>query len=139
MATISSGSCLCGKCTYSYTDKPVMKAICHCPPCKKISGGTNTLNFAVLDQNFTLTKGNPTSFSIDHEYGMIVTVSFCPGCGNTLWKEATGEGMKGMKLIQAGTLQDTSKLNDNIDAEFYVERRVSWLAPLPDVAQKKEF
>jgi hypothetical protein len=115
------------------------KAICHCPPCKKISGGTNTLNFAVLDQNFTLTKGNPTSFSIDHEYGMIVTVFFCSECGNTLWKEATGEGMKGMKLIQAGTLQDTSKLNDDIDAELYVGTRVSWLAPLSDVAQKEQF
>ncbi|KAJ5552818.1 hypothetical protein N7494_002196 [Penicillium frequentans] len=139
MATVTSGSCLCGTCNYSYTDEPVMKAVCHCPPCKKISGGTNTLSFAVPDKNFTLTKGSTKSFSTDHESGMVLTIFFCPECGNTLWKEATGEGMQGMKLIQAGTLQDTSKLNDEIDAEFYVGRRVSWLVPLRDVAQKEQF
>ncbi|KAB8221363.1 hypothetical protein BDV33DRAFT_202601 [Aspergillus novoparasiticus] len=53
MTSISTGNCLCGACAYSYTGEPALKAICHCNPCRKVSGGTNTVNFAVPDGNST--------------------------------------------------------------------------------------
>jgi hypothetical protein len=93
----------------------------------------------VPEGNFTLTKGHPKSASVEHEYGMTLTIFFCPDCGNTLWKEATAPQFKGVKLIQAGTVSDAKKLNGKVDAELYVPERASWLSPISDVAQKDTF
>lgn len=70
---------------------------------------------------------------------MILTVFFCPDCGSTLWKEATTEQLKGFKLVQAGTLTESEKLDDGVDAEFYTSTRVPWLAALSGVDQRTEF
>ncbi|RHZ65534.1 GFA family protein [Aspergillus thermomutatus] len=139
MTCISTGSCLCGACAYSYTGEPTVRAICHCPPCRKISGGTNTVNFVVPEGSFALIRGSPKRFSTEHEYGMVLSVFFCPDCGNTLWKEASGSGFKGFKRVQAGTLSESSKLNEKIDMEFYAAARATWLVRLPDAAQKEQF
>ncbi|KAH8686531.1 Mss4-like protein [Ilyonectria robusta] len=139
MAAVTSGSCLCGNSAYSYTDEPVMRALCYCTPCRKISGATNTLNFVIPEDKFTLTKGQPKSYAAEHEYGMTLTVFFCPDCGCTLWKEATAAQFKGVKLIQAGTLTDAKKLDGKVDAEFYVPERASWLVPIEAAAQSKDF
>ncbi|GKZ50083.1 hypothetical protein AbraIFM66951_002930 [Aspergillus brasiliensis] len=112
--TTTTGSCLCNACTYSYTGEPTLKA-------------------------FSVTKGSPKSFSTTHESGMTLTVFFCPNCGSTLWKEATGENFKGLKVVQAGTLADASKLNEGVDVEFYTSTRAPWLMPQKDVAQRTEF
>ncbi|OJZ80612.1 hypothetical protein ASPFODRAFT_38028 [Aspergillus luchuensis CBS 106.47] len=137
--TTTTGSCLCNACTYSYTGEPTLKAICHCTSCHKISGSSNTLNYTVPETAFSVTKGSPKSFSTTHESGMTLTVFFCPNCGSTLWKEATAENFKGLKVVQAGTLADASKLNQGVDVEFYTSTRAPWLMPQKDVAQRTEF
>ncbi|KAK1148641.1 hypothetical protein N8T08_008526 [Aspergillus melleus] len=138
MAT-TTGSCLCNACAYAYADSPALKALCHCISCGKISGSSNTINYAVPGQAFRLTKGNPRSFSKDHEYGMMLTVFFCPECGTTLWKEATVDQLKGLKLVQAGTLTESSSLDESVDAELYTSTRVSWALPLGGVEQRAQF
>ncbi|KAH8424536.1 GFA family protein [Aspergillus melleus] len=137
--TTTTGSCLCNACAYAYTDSPALKALCHCISCRKISGGSNTINYAVPEQAFRLTKGNPRSFSKDHEYGMVLTVFFCPEFGTTPWKEATAEQLQGLKLVQAGTLTEPSSLDESGDAEFYTSTRVSWTLPLGGVEQRAQF
>lgn len=158
MASETTGSCLCGACTYSYTGEPAMKvkldpdsrlqppkvanphkALCYCGPCRRVSGGTNTVNFAVPSGNFTVTKGQTKSYPAEHEYGMTLTIFFCPDCGNTLWKEATAEQFKGVKLVQAGTLNDAKNLDTTIDAELYAPERASFLTAIENAAQKKDF
>ncbi|KAM5354827.1 hypothetical protein ACJ41O_001473 [Fusarium nematophilum] len=137
MASSTSGSCLCGASAFTYTNEPALKALCYCSACRKISGGTNTVNFAVPEQNFTLTKGQPKSFSMEHEWGMTLTVNFCPECGTTLWKDSTAEHLKGLRLVQGGTVADAKKLDGQINAELYAPERVAWLAPLGGAAQKE--
>ncbi|KAL6907353.1 Mss4-like protein [Trichoderma evansii] len=139
MASITSGSCLCSATAYSYADEPVMRALCYCSPCRKVSGGTNTVNFVIPEEKFTVTRGQPKSYAMEHEYGMTLTIFFCPECGTTLWKEATAPMFKGLKLVQAGTLTDAKKLGNTIDAEFYSPERASWLAPAKDAVQKLQF
>ncbi|KAJ6078764.1 Glutathione-dependent formaldehyde-activating enzyme/centromere protein V [Penicillium canescens] len=138
-STTTTGSCLCNACTYAYTGSPALKAICHCISCRKISGGSNTVNYAVPEVKFSVTGGSPKSFSKDHEYGMVLTVFFCPDCGSALWKEATAEQLKGFKLVQAGTLTESEKLDDGVDAEFYTTTRVPWLVALSGVDKRTEF
>ncbi|KAJ3540443.1 hypothetical protein NM208_g5068 [Fusarium decemcellulare] len=116
-----------------------LEAVCYCGPCRKVSGGTNTVNYVVPEEKFTLTSGQPKSYSADHEYGMVLTIFFCPDCGGTLWKEATAPQFKGLKLVQAGTLKDAMNLQGKIDAELYAPERASWLVPLQDAAQKQQF
>ncbi|UPK92900.1 hypothetical protein LCI18_003835 [Fusarium solani-melongenae] len=139
MASETTGSCLCGACTYSYTGEPAMKALCYCGPCRRVSGGTNTVNFVVPSGNFTVTKGQTKSYAAEHEYGMTLTIFFCPDCGSTLWKEATAEQFKGVKLVQAGTLNDAKNLDITIDGELYAPERASFLAPIENAAQRKDF
>ncbi|KAH8812354.1 Mss4-like protein, partial [Xylogone sp. PMI_703] len=134
MAT-TTGSCWCGECTYSYTGQPAVKALCHCLSCRKVCGSTNTVNYAVPSANFSVTKGTPQKFSKEHEFGMTLTVFFCPKCGTTVWKEATGDVFKGLKLVQAGTLDDKTLLNDEVKLEFYTTERVPWLHALEGATQ----
>lgn len=70
---------------------------------------------------------------------MTLTLFFCTGCGNTLWKESTYEGLKGLKLIKAGTLSDAAKLNSKINAEFYAPEKASWLGHVFGADQRKDF
>ncbi|KAF4978214.1 hypothetical protein FZEAL_5375 [Fusarium zealandicum] len=139
MANVSSGSCLCGAITYSYKDEPAVKALCYCGPCRKVSGGANTVNFAVPEGNFTLESGQPKTYAADHEWGMVLTLFFCSECGNTLWKESTAPHFKGLKLVQAGTLTDAKKICGPVQAEFYAPERADWLSPLANAAQKDDF
>ena len=70
---------------------------------------------------------------------MILTIFFCPDCGSPLWKEATAELFKGFKVVQAGTLTESEKLNDGVDAELYTTTRAPWLVALSGADQRAEF
>lgn len=117
----------------------MFQALCHCQTCRKVSGGTNTVNFAIPDPNFTLTQGNPKTFETEHETGMKITLFFCPECGTALWKEADSDAFKGLKLVQAGTVSDVSQLQKGMDTELWVTYRVPWLAAIDGVEQKSQF
>ncbi|KAL2673971.1 hypothetical protein Neosp_012417 [[Neocosmospora] mangrovei] len=106
--------------------------------CRKVSGGTNTTNFIVPEEKFTLNSGQPKSFSTEHETGMIIKLFFCSDCGTTMWKEASAPQFKGVKIVQAGTLTDPTNFTGNIDVELYAPERASWLVALQGVEQKEQ-
>lgn len=89
--------------------------------------------------NFNVTKGALKHFSKEHEFGMMLAIFFCTECGTTLWKEATCDALKGMKLVQAGTLDNKKLLSEAIKVEMYTTERVPWLASLNGAAQVKLF
>ncbi|KAJ5978981.1 hypothetical protein N7501_002323 [Penicillium viridicatum] len=154
---VTTGGCLCGACAYSYEGNPAVRvrrvlvfpdtclssdtiqALCYCGPCRKISGGTNTVNVGVREANFSVTKGQPKSYAMQHQWGFTLSIFFCPECATVLWKIATDAGLQGMAIVQAGTLSDVSQLNEKIDAEFYSPERPSWLAPVENADQRKQF
>ncbi|KAH6968049.1 Mss4-like protein [Fusarium avenaceum] len=136
---VTTGGCLCGACAYSYEGAPAVRALCHCGPCRKISGGTNTVNVGVPEANVSITKGQPKSYAMQHEWGFTLSIFFCPDCATVMWKTATGAGLQGMKIVQAGTLSDESQLNEKIDAEFYSTERPTWLAPVTNADQRVQF
>ena len=70
---------------------------------------------------------------------MTITLFFCPECGTLLWKEATRDEFRGLKVALVGTLSDAEALKGGVDAEFYVKERMSWLSRLAGTAQKSEF
>ncbi|KAJ5607687.1 hypothetical protein N7537_004306 [Penicillium hordei] len=136
---VTTGGCLCGACAYSYEGNPAVRALCYCGPCRKISGGTNTVNVGVPEANFSVTKGHPKSYAMQHQWGFTLSIFFCPECATVMWKTATDAGLQGMKIVQAGTVSDVSQLNEKIDAEFYSPERPSWLAPVENADQREQF
>jgi hypothetical protein len=68
-------------------------------------------------------KREPQTFSAEREYGMTLTVFFYPVYGVTPWKQATSRELKAFVLVQTGTLLETSKLKEGVDAEFYIIER----------------
>ena len=71
---------------------------------------------------------------------MTLTYSFCENCGCVISKVADGEGFRGVTLIQAGSLDKESSIEDaDPGIEFYVSKRASWLSELPGKGQMQEF
>ncbi|OAL17444.1 hypothetical protein AYO22_11667 [Fonsecaea multimorphosa] len=115
-----TGGCLCGELKYEYTGEPVMKAICHCITCRHVSGSVFTTNIVVPEGNFKITAGAPKTYATTQDSGMILTYSFCANCGCVINKVGDAEGFRGVVLIVAGSLDDTSGVETaEPGVEFY--------------------
>ena len=76
------------------------QALCHCPDCKKISGGNYSNNFVVPSEAFKVTSGTPKTISKTADSGKSITSNFCSECGTTLFRYGdTFGGIDGMRII----------------------------------------
>jgi hypothetical protein len=118
-----SGSCLCGAVTYSSSADPLFTAVCHCADCQKQTGTA-----------FSIVVGVPgDAFEVDGELSVHTTVGgdseadthrhFCGACGSPVVSYA--EGMPGVAIVKAGTLNDTSWLAPQL--EVWHSRAQPWL------------
>ncbi|KAH9220788.1 Mss4-like protein [Leptodontidium sp. 2 PMI_412] len=142
---MANGSCLCGEVKYSFTGTPVMQALCHCLPCRKVSGSAYTTNLLVPSTLFTFLSGSSKlkSFSTLHPSGMTLTIHFCEKCGTKIYKEGSADDFKGLFIVQAGTLdggEGGMGLGDvEVGAELWVKDRVAWVPARGGPAQMQEF
>ena len=156
-ATMPSGSCLCHKLKYEYTTEPLTmarnvslpgtassltcvhtQATCHCLSCRKITGGTNSVNLLVPEDKIRVTGGSTKQYTETHENGKKLTVYFCGECGSVIYKQH--ESFPGSAVILAGTLDDPEGLEKSKpQVELYAKHRVSWLPVLAGAEQKPEF
>lgn len=87
-----------------------------------------------------MTSGSPKLFAKGHESGMTLKVYFCENCGSTIYKEGTADAFQGVILVQGGSLNDPTVLNEaKVDAELYVPERLPWLHDIVGAGQMKEF
>lgn len=123
---MSHGSCACRAIKYSFEGEPLQqvcplylsglmtsanlllmtnKSICHCLPCRKITGSVFTTNLSIPlpSLHFLQGKENLKSFSLKHPAGMKFTYYFCENCGTKIYKEGDGKGLVGVAIVQAGT------------------------------------
>ncbi|KUJ13280.1 uncharacterized protein LY89DRAFT_651401 [Mollisia scopiformis] len=144
---MAHGSCICGDVKYSFTGEPISQAICHCIPCRKVSGGAFTTNILVQSTSFTLLSGAEKlkTYALKHPAGMTLTYHFCETCGTKIYKEGDADAFKGVFIVQAGTLDSAEGekemgLKDvKIGAELWVKERVGWLGEQPGAVQCQEF
>lgn len=85
-----------------------------------------------------ITSGTPKTFAKAHQNGMMITISFCPDCATTIFKEAGAMDFENMVILQSGTL-DAGLDSCSPDAELWTQHRAKWLPELTGVAQKPEF
>jgi hypothetical protein len=104
-----TGGCYCGEVRYECEGPPLLKGLCYCRTCQKISGGAGNLFMAVDAQTFRFVQGAPTVFvAKDHPWSP--ARHFCRNCGVHL--TARSERAPTAVLIKVGTLDDPSAFGE---------------------------
>lgn len=96
------GGCYCGAVRYELSEKPVLKAQCHCRECQYISGGGPNYFMVVPESGFAYTQGSSKQYKRP-DLDQPVTREFCPDCGTHL---TTLLKSRGLVVIKIGTLDD---------------------------------
>lgn len=69
---------------------------------------------------------------------MVITITFCPECATTIYKEADAVAFDNKVILQIGTLDmDLDTLSPQ--AELWVQHRPEWMPGLAGTVQKQEF
>ena len=117
-----TGSCLCGEVSYSFNESSVISAHhCHCRDCQK-STGSGKATIVMIPENALQMKGEIKIYTVTGTDGSHVTRGFCESCGSPLISYI--EEMQGIRLIKAGSLDDSSWLK--IDSNFWSSTAREW-------------
>lgn len=151
-----NGSCLCGDVKFEYQGEPAMKvrchenvsrmydqanqfkqAACHCLPCRKTSGTTNSYNLMIPSDKYKIISGSLKSFTRKGDSGKNVTYNSCQNCPTVLYVQA--EALEGLNIVKAGTVDDEDVFNNlgKPKAEIYTKNRPSWCDAIPGAEQKE--
>jgi hypothetical protein len=69
---------------------------------------------------------------------MMITITFCPDCATTIYKEADAKAFENIVFLQSGTL-DVGLNSLAPQAELWVQHRPKWLPELTGATQSREF
>ncbi len=110
-----TGRCLCGNISYSIEGDLLATAVCHCEHCQRQSGGAFSTNLVVHESQLTV-DGELTIYEDRGRTGDAVYVlrKFCGNCGSPIVSELMEPA--GVLAVKAGTLDDTSGVEPNIQA-----------------------
>jgi hypothetical protein len=128
------GGCFCGEIRYEGRGPLLLKGLCFCRTCQKISGGAGNFFMAVEAQGFRFTKGTPQAFT-DLNHAWRPTRHFCGICGVHL--TAQSERAPSAVLIKVGTLDDPSVFDGPQMVTWTSEMQKFHLLP-PDVPAHAE-
>ncbi|MFK7966604.1 MAG: GFA family protein [Burkholderiaceae bacterium] len=117
-----SGSCLCGKVTYSSKAEPAMIAVCHCPDCQKQSGSPFSVNVLVPNDEVDLKGDSLSQFTVTGDSGMPVTRNFCNACGSPI--TTVLPAFNNLAAVKSGTLDDSSWVEPTI--EIWCDSKQPW-------------
>lgn len=120
----------------------VQTSLCHCRPCRKITGGTTSLNLTVPSKAFQLTSGSGALKTVKTKHmdeGFEFSLSFCPECGSPIYAVPHFEPQPDIVVVQAGTLDDVSSLEKTPATELNVKHRLPWVAQIDGAAQKEKY
>lgn len=122
MSDSARGGCLCGSFSYEFPRAAVVSAFhCHCKDCQK-STGSGKATIIMLPAELVKTNGALKTFSVTGTEGAHVVRGFCPTCGSQLMSHV--EEMPQLRLIKAGTLDDSSWLT--VNTSCWVESAEPW-------------
>lgn len=122
MERVRTGGCLCGGVRYSVRGEPLHVGGCHCADCRKESGST----FTVYGQ------WPRDAFELQGELQTYAGRGFCSLCGSRVacFQEDVVE-------VRLGSLDDPP-FGLQPEAEIWIKRRESWLAPVDGASQHDE-
>ncbi|KAI5249252.1 hypothetical protein E4T43_00738 [Aureobasidium subglaciale] len=146
---MAKGSCLCGDVKFEYQGEPAAKIIrkvpladrskaaCHCLPCRKTSGTTNSYNLMIPTDKYKILSGSLRTFTRKGDSGKDVTYNYCQNCPTVLFVQV--EAMPGINIVKMGTLDDEDAYEGlgKPGMEIYTKNRPSWCEPIPGAEQKE--
>lgn len=107
------GRCLCGAVTYSSDAEPAFVAICHCKDCQRQSGTAFSVVVGVPDAELNVSGELANHATVGEDHGHETERRFCSSCGSPILSRSAGA--PGMAFVKAGTLDDTSWLEPQIE------------------------
>ncbi|KAH8805194.1 Mss4-like protein [Xylogone sp. PMI_703] len=134
------GSCLCNEVQYQLDaaeDLKLETSICHCRPCRKITGASTSINLTVPSSAFTLTSGSLKEITTKHvDAGFDFTLAFCGACGSPIYAAPVGSTAV---IIQAGSLDDTGPLERIPTRELNINYRLPWVGKVEEAQQMRTY
>jgi len=115
-----TGGCLCGAIRYEVTGEPVRAAHCHCDDCRRATGASFATNVFFKETDIKILQGTPKQFRHAADSGNIMTKEFCSDCGSQIF--GIGSGSAGIRHVKAGTLDDASFVQPQI--EVYTSKKL---------------
>jgi hypothetical protein len=119
------GSCLCGAVRFEVTEPFVTVSYCHCTNCKKLSGGTGTVNGRARTDAIRVLEGAELLRPFQPAEGTAKT--FCSVCGSNLF----GGGWPDSEFASVRLSAIDSPLEQKPEAHNYVRSLAAWEV-LPD-------
>jgi hypothetical protein len=107
------GRCLCGAVQYSCDAEPVFTAVCHCRDCQRQTGTAFSVIVGAPADQFNLSGSLSAHPTVGEDHGKETRRRFCPNCGSPVISES--DGFPGVVIIKAGTLDDPSWLEPQIE------------------------
>lgn len=113
-------------------------SLCHCRPCRKISGSTRSLNLTIPEPVFTLKSGQLKSVKLKHiDEGFDYSLFFCENCGSPIY--AKPHFLEGKLVIQVGTIDNVELLQNAPSVELNVRHRLGWAHHVVDAEQREGY
>jgi hypothetical protein len=129
--TLRHAACSCGQLHLTVAGEAVRIAMCHCLECQRRTGAVIS-NQARFNRAQITFAGKATEWTRKAESGNVLTYSFCPVCGSTVYWENTG--FPDLIAIAIGTFADPSFPPPTLSV--WEECRHPWM-PAPSNAEIK--
>lgn len=114
--------CSCGQLRIVCEGEPVRTSVCHCLSCQRRTGSVFGAQVR-YPADRVQAAGSATSYSRRADSGSMVTFSFCPVCGTTLFWEL--ESQPGLVAVALGAFADPSFGEPRFSV--YESRRHPWV------------
>jgi hypothetical protein len=121
---MTTAACACGQLTAAVTGDPVRASVCHCLDCKQRTGSAFSWNIR-FDRGQVATRGAAREFARTGDERSVITYSFCPDCGVTVWYR--NSDMPDMVAIPAGAFAATGQLPP-VRSVYDPSRREPWIS-----------
>ncbi len=122
-----TGSCRCGKVSYTSSADPVFVGVCHCRSCQKSTGSAYATVVAVPAASLTV-HGTTKRFDDKGDSGNATHRDFCPECGSAITQSA--DVMGGLTMITMGTLDNPGTFKPAM--QIYCDSALPW-APIVEL------
>ena len=116
------GGCLCGAVRYEWQGTETSASYCHCPDCRKATGGPYTVGVGVEAAGLTICSGKAKGYTKIADSGNPITREFCLECGSPLFTRA--KVCPGVVWIKAGSLDEPELIRPT--HQTWTQMAVSW-------------
>lgn len=129
-----TGSCLCGKVSYTITGHINIFQYCHCSRCRKVSGSAHSSNLMIAPDHFSWITGEEFVVRYEPAETKHFATSFCKCCGSALpWFAKTGKTV----IVPAGTLDEDPEIRPM--QNIFCASQSSWYVKPSTLPEYDEF